>query len=107
MTATNTIWKSERDGCVTFGLQKDAILALCARLQAAAIKCDDYHVFVSYAPHVGWLSVVVRNSDHNYAADVADWPEPVMDEHVYLNEEDAIVRLIKAIDQLQRLGIDV
>lgn len=88
-------------------MRDNAILSLCARLQAAAIKCDDYHVFVSYAPHVGALSVVVRNSDHDYAADVAEWPIPIVDEYVYINEQDAMEKLTSAIDSLQRLGIDV
>lgn len=88
-------------------VEKDAILALCARLQAAAIKCDDYHVFVSYAPHVGSLSVIVRDKDHDYDADVDSWPDPIINGHIYLNRQDSLEQLTHGIDQLQRLGIDV
>lgn len=106
MTATKMIWESERNGCVTFGLQKDAILALCARLQAAAIKCDDYHVFVSYSPHVSGLAVYVERTDTEYHN-----PERVLDrmidEMVYIDRADSLEQITALVDQLQRLGIDV
>lgn len=106
MTATNTIWKSERDGCVTFGLQKDATLALCGRLQAAAIKCDDYHVFVSYAPHVSWLTVHVERTDTDYL-DAYRVVDLLVNERVYIDQDDSLEKLTDIVDQLQCLGIDV
>lgn len=87
-------------------LKKDAILALCARLQAAAIKCDDYHVFVYYAPHVSGLAVYVERTDTEYTN-----PDRVLDrlldEMVYIDRADSLEKLTALVDQLQRLGIDV
>lgn len=87
-------------------MRDNAIQSLCARLQAAAIKCDDYHVFVSYSPHVTGLSVYVERTDTEYHN-----PERVIDrlidEMVYIDIADSIEQLTALIDQLQRLGIDV
>lgn len=87
-------------------ISDDAILALCARLQAAAIKCDDYHVFVSYAPHVASLTVYVERTDTEYTN-----PERVVDrlidKCVYLDMDGALEQLTALVDQLQRLGVDV
>lgn len=90
----------------TTSIQTDAILGLCARLQAAAIKCDDYHVFVSYAPHVSGLAVYIERTDTEYHN-----PERALDrlidEMVYIDRADSLEKLILLADQLQRLGIEV
>lgn len=87
-------------------INRPFILALCARLQAAAIKCDDYHVFVSYSPHVGGLAVYVELTDTEYHN-----PDRVLDrlidEMVYIDRADSLEKLTALVDQLQRLGIDV
>lgn len=80
---------------------------LCARIQAAAIKCDTYHVFVSYSPHVSALTVHVRESSHDYSAETDDWPEPLLYKSVSLTGSGAIAGLTDVIDQLQRLGVEV
>ena len=86
-------------------IQRPCIQALCARLQAAAIKCDDYHVFVSYAPHVDSLTVYIHRLGHDYTAN--EDRERIIDADVYLDMDDALEKLILLIDQLKRLGIDV
>lgn len=90
-------------------IQNHSILSLCARIQAAAIKCDDYHVFVNYAAHTKELTVCVRDSRMDYSAPVATWPEPLLYESVYLDGRwnDPITELTAIIDQLQRLGVEV
>lgn len=87
-------------------VRDNAILAICARLQAAAIKCDDYHVFVSYSPHVTGLSVYVERTDTDYqdAERVLDRP---IDEMVFMERDGALDKLTALVDQLKRLGIDV
>lgn len=81
-------------------------LALCARIQAAAIKCDDYHVFVSYAPHVSGFTVYVGRTGIDYQN-----PEHVLDkligEVVYIDRPDSLEELTALVDQLQRLGVEV
>lgn len=92
------------------GMMRDnETLALCARLQAAAIKCDDYHVFVDYAAHTNALTVCVRDTHMDYSAPVDTWPEPLIYETTYLNAEwcDAVEKLTEIIGQIQRLDIDV
>lgn len=87
-------------------MRDNAILALCARIQAAAIKCDDYHVFVSYSPHVTGLSVSVERTDTDYhnSERVLD---RLIDEMVYIDSVDSLEKLTDIVDQLQRLGVDV
>lgn len=83
--------------------------ALCARIHAAAIKCDTMHVFVNYAAHTKELTVCVRDSIMDYSAPVATWPEPLLYESVYLDGRwnDPITELAAIIDQLQLLGVEV
>lgn len=87
-------------------ISDDAILAICARLQAAAIKCDDYHVFVSYAPHVASLTVYVERTDTNYL-DSNRVVDRLVYERVYIDRPDSLEKLTALADQLKRLGIDV
>jgi|TARA_R100000084_G_scaffold108835_2_gene72751 hypothetical protein len=93
----------------TTNIKSDTARALCARIQAAAIKCDTYHVFVNYAAHTKELTVCVRDSIMDYSAPVATWPEPLIYESVYLDRHwcDPITELTAIIDQLQRLGVEV
>ena len=88
-------------------IQNHSILSLCARIQAAAIKCDDYHVFVDYAPHVQALTVRVHPADTVYDG-VAE-QENLIYETVYLDADwcDPIAELTAIIDQLQRLAVEV
>jgi len=90
-------------------IQTDSAHALCGRIQAAAIKCDTYHVFVNYAAHTKELTVCVRDSIMDYSAPVATWPEPLIYESVYLDGRwgDPIAELTAIIEQLQRLGVEV
>lgn len=87
-------------------VRDNAILAICARLQAAAIKCDDYHVFVSYAPHVASLTVYVERTDTNYL-DSNRVVDRLVYERVYIDRPDSLEKLTALADQLKRLGIDV
>jgi hypothetical protein len=93
----------------TTPIQKASIMALCARIQSAAIKCDTMHVFVNYAAHTKELTVCVRDSRMDYIAPAATWPEPLLYDSVYLDRHwcDAIAELTAIIDQLQRLGVEV
>ena len=88
-------------------IQTDTIRALCARIQAAAIKCEAYHVFVDYAAHVSALSVRVHPADTVYDG-VAE-QENLIYETVYLDADwcDPIAELTAIIDQLQRLAVEV
>lgn len=88
-------------------IQTDTIRALCARIQAAAIKCDTLHVFADYAPHVQALSVRVHPVGTVYDASVPR--EYLLDEIVYLSADwnDPVHDLTAIIDQLQRLGVEV
>jgi hypothetical protein len=93
----------------TTSIQTDTVHALCDRIQAAAIKCEAYHVFVDWQPHVASLSVCVRDKRTDYSADVDTWPDVLMSERVYLDADwcDPIADLTAIIDQLQRLGVEV
>lgn len=97
-------------------IQNHSILSLCARIQASALTCDDYHVFVDYSGHTGTLTVCVRDCRMDYSAPTETWPEPLLYERVYLDAywsdpiaywSDPIAELTEIVDQLQRLGIDV
>jgi len=90
-------------------IQNHSILSLCARIQTAALTCDDYHVFVDWQPHVASLSVCVRDCRMDYGEPVDTWPEPLLYERVYLDADwaDPAHGLTAIIDKLQRLGIDV
>lgn len=85
----------------------DNIITLCARIQVAATKCDTLHVFCSYSPHVSTLTVVARDIDHDYGADVDDWPDPLMYEVVYLDDRGAVDRLNDVIGKLESMGVVV
>ena len=91
----------------TTSIQNFSIMALCARIQAAAIKCDTLHVFVDYSPHVQALSVRVHPVDTVYDGESNE--EHLMYEIAYLDAEwsDPIDHLTAIIDQLQRLGVEV
>ena len=93
----------------TTSIQNASIMALCARIQAAAIKCEAYHVFVDYAGHTGTLTVRVHDCRMDYSEPVDTWPEPLLYERVYLDADwcDPIAELTAIIDQLQRLGVEV
>ena len=93
----------------TTSIQNASIMALCARIQVAAIKCDDYHVFVDYAAHTSGLTVRVHDCLMDYSAPADTWPEPLLYETVYLDAEwcDAVHDLTAIIDRLQRLGVEV
>ena len=93
----------------TTNIQTDTVHALCARIQAAAIKCEAYHVFVDYAGHTSALTVCVRDSRMDYSEPVDTWPGPLLYERVYLDRHwcDPIAELTAIIDQLQRLGVEV
>lgn len=93
----------------TTNIQTDTTHALCARIQAAAIKCDTMHVFVNYSAHTKELTVCVRDSRMDYSAPAATWPEPLLYESVYLDGRlnDPITELTAIIDQLQRLEVEV
>jgi len=93
----------------TTSIQNASIMALCARIQAAAIKCEAYHVFVDYAGHTGTLTVCARDCCMDYSEPVDTWPEPLLYESVYLDADwvDPAHGLTAIIDQLQRLGVEV
>ena len=93
----------------TINITTDTTHALCARIQAAAIKCEDYHIFVDWQAHTKSLSVCVRDSRTDYDAPCDDWAEPLMSEHTYLDADwcDPVYELTAIIDQLQRLGVEV
>ena len=80
---------------------------LTAHLQAAAVKCDTYHVFADYAPHVDTLSVVVRSKATNYQAPFAEWPAVLLSEYVRLSGEDAADRLVAIVERLRGMGVVV
>ena len=91
-------------------IKTDTIRALCARIQAAAIKCEDYHVFVDWQAHTGSLTVCVRDVRTDYNAPCSEWPEPLLNEYTYLVNAgwcDPVHELTAIIDRLQLLGVDV
>lgn len=87
--------------------RKALVLDLTAHLQAAAVKCDTYHVFADYAPHVDTLSVVVRSKTTNYQAPFAEWPTVLLSEYVRLSDEEAAERLVAIIERLWEMGVVV
>ena len=93
----------------TTNIQTDTARALCARIQAAAIKCEAYHVLVDYAAHTSGLTIRVHDCRMDYSAPPSTWPEPMLYETVYLNAEwcDAVAKLTEIVDQLQRLEVEV
>jgi len=94
---------------MSHSIQNHSILSLCDRIQAAALTCDDYHVFVDYSGHTGTLTVCVRDCRMDYGEPVDTWPEPLLYERVYLDADwcDPIAELTAIIDQLQRLAVEV
>ena len=91
----------------TTSIQNASIIALCARIQAAAVKCDTYHVFADYAPHVDTLSVVVRDKATNYQAPFAEWPSVLLSEYVRLSDGDAAEQMVAIIERLREMGVRV
>jgi len=86
--------------------RKALVLDLTAHIQAAAVKCDTYHVFADYAPHVDTLSVVVRSKQTNYQAPFAEWPDVLLSEYVRLSDEEAAEQLVAIVEQLREMGIN-
>lgn len=105
MTATSMIWR-DAEKRKQAARTEPTPASLCARIQAAAIKCEAYHVFVSYSPHVSWLAVYVERTGTEYTN-----PERVIDrlidEVVYIDRADSLEHLTALVDQLQRLGVEV
>lgn len=87
--------------------RKALVVDLTAHLQAAAVKCDTYHVFADYAPHVDTLSVVVRSKATNYQAPFAEWPAVLLSEYVRLSDDEAAEQLVAIVERLQGMGINV
>lgn len=94
---------------MSHSIQNASIMALCSRIQAAAIKCEAYHVFVDWQAHVSSLSVCVRDKNTDYGADTDSWPDALMSERAYLDSGwcDPVHDLTNIIDQLQRMGVEV
>ena len=89
----------------TTSIQNHSILSLCARIQAAALTCGDYHIFVDWQAHVSALAVRAYPMDTEYNGEQV----PLFAEHTYLDSSwcDPIAELTAIIDQLQRLGVEV
>ena len=86
-------------------IQNASIMALCARIQVAAINCDTTHVFVDYAPHTHALYVKVQPAGYSYTA--GEHRVDLLNDYVKLADDGAADKLLAIVDQLQRLGVEV